>query len=278
MPKIINTPNYKVDPNLYTRQYYLDPSYAGADLYKEGLYDLAPSVKYIWSQIRPGNNQQLFLDAGCGKGELMLFMSKKGYRVSGIDYSKTAVRMTKSLMKKNHVKAQVILGDVRHVPLGDGSVDVIISTDLVEHLDDNAATIDFLNECYRLLKPNGRLYIHTAPNKLFVEGFFRFYMRYIQYFVIAINNMFTNKKKPKTLELRTSYERQMHVNEQTWFSIRRNLSKSKFTDFKINLFGEPFDFSVLKLPYYVLVYLFPVNRVFPLTVFLANHIYISAIK
>jgi 2-polyprenyl-3-methyl-5-hydroxy-6-metoxy-1,4-benzoquinol methylase len=162
---VINKNSYKVNPDLYTSDYYLSDGYAGALQYKSGLHQLAPSVEYVYDRIPPGNGKQKLLDAGCGKGELMYFVSRKRYMPFGVDYSATAVRMASALMKAKGIDSAVVRKeDVRHLSFRSSFFDIVVSTDVLEHLDDNRAGLAFIDEAYRVLKPGGRLIIHTAPN------------------------------------------------------------------------------------------------------------------
>jgi SAM-dependent methyltransferase len=45
-----------------------------------------------------------------------------------------------------------VVGDVQRLPFASGSVDVIIGTGLLEHVEDDRA---LLEQCYRILKPGG---------------------------------------------------------------------------------------------------------------------------
>lgn len=272
--------NYKVKPNLYTKKYYLLDDYQGARYYKNRILRLVPAVEKIYRKIKTAASGQRFLDAGCGKGELLYFMARKNYKVFGIDYSKAAIKMSTDFLNYHKTKATVFIADVRKIPFEGNFFDIVISTDVIEHLDDNQAVIQFLREMYRVLKPMGKLYIHTAPNKLYVEYFLKYYQRYINYVIFKILNIFRssdNKIKP-TLEIRGFYHKKFHVNEQTPFSLRANFKSSPFKKYSIEVFSDPFEFNLFKLPYYVLGYFYPINKIFPFNLFLGCHLYAEAEK
>lgn len=187
--------------------------------------------------------------------------------------------MSKKLMKEKGIKAEILLSDVRKTPFKNNQFDFIASTDVIEHLDNNEAFKDFLDEAYKKLKKNGKLLIHTSPNKLYVDYFYKFYLRYINYLLFYPLYLFTGNKSLKpSLRIRSNYEKKMHVNEQTFFTAKDVLQKSLFKNYMILLFSEPFKFNFLKLPYYIIAYLFPLNQIFPLKLLLSNHIYIEAKK
>lgn len=54
--------------------------------------------------------------------------------------------------------ADVVIGDHGDVPLPDASFDLVLSTQVLEHVDDPAR---YLRECHRLLRPEGTLVLTT---------------------------------------------------------------------------------------------------------------------
>lgn len=261
-------------PEEYDEEYFLGEDYGGIEFYNSGVKKPCPSSDRIFSLIKRAN-EGTALDAGCGKGEMLYFLSKKGFDVYGIDYSQDAIALAKKTLKEKKVNAWVGKSDVRKTSFDDNFFDVVVSTDLVEHLDDDDAVVDFLNEMHRVLKPGGVFYMHTAPNKLYVDFFQRLYRRQVDLVLSGLANLFLspkNKIKIKT-EFRDHNDKKFHINEQTYFSMRNNLSRSKFSDYKIEMFADPFRFEIKKLPYYLIGYLFPLNKIFPLSILLGNHIY-----
>ena len=95
------------------------------------------------------------LDLGCGDGNVTRLYTVKG-DVVGVDASENALTQT----KKRGIKA--IQHDLNTLPypFRQGSFDVIVLTDVLEHLIDPFAT---LRECKRILRKNGRIIV-TVPN------------------------------------------------------------------------------------------------------------------
>ncbi|MBU2604943.1 MAG: class I SAM-dependent methyltransferase [Alphaproteobacteria bacterium] len=95
------------------------------------------------------------VDIGTGTGANLRLLKEMGFsRVTGIDASPEAARWCaeKGL---GEVKA----GDIRALPLADNSVDLIMATDVVEHVDEDDAA---LREISRVLRPDG-LALITVP-------------------------------------------------------------------------------------------------------------------
>ncbi len=98
------------------------------------------------------------LEAGCGEGYGADLIAEVARRVIGLDYDESAVA---------HVKARYPRVDMRHgnlaeLPLADGSVDVVVNFQVIEHLWDQA---QFVTECHRVLRPTGVLLMST-PNRI----------------------------------------------------------------------------------------------------------------
>jgi len=68
-------------------------------------------------------------------------------QISGLDYSDHAIAFC-----KEKGLPPVTKGDICDMPFGDGSQDLVLATDIVEHLDNDKKAI---GEIYRVLKPGG---------------------------------------------------------------------------------------------------------------------------
>jgi SAM-dependent methyltransferase len=95
------------------------------------------------------------LDIGTSTGTNLRMLRELGFvRVEGLDQSEEAVRWC---AEKGYGK--VTIGDVCQLPFGDGEFDLVLATDIIEHVDDDAAA---LREIRRVLKSGGRALI-TVP-------------------------------------------------------------------------------------------------------------------
>lgn len=99
----------------------------------------------------------IFLDIGCGAGYFSAELSKKVKKVYGLDYSKTNIEAVKK--RYGYIKnIDFVLGDATNMPFKNNSFDVILATEIIEHIQDDNK---FVKECHRVLKKNGRLIITT---------------------------------------------------------------------------------------------------------------------
>lgn len=98
------------------------------------------------------------LDIGCGNGIISLHLGGYGFDVTGIDVSEKAIEQAGKNNPYSQVKFKVQSAEDL---VASGEVfDVIICSEVLEHLHDPSALIQVL---YHLLKPNGRLIV-TVPN------------------------------------------------------------------------------------------------------------------
>jgi 2-polyprenyl-3-methyl-5-hydroxy-6-metoxy-1,4-benzoquinol methylase len=95
------------------------------------------------------------LDVGCGSGEFAASMRRGGWTVRGTDFDPSAAASARQLHG-----VTVDIGDLREIQYGDESFDAITARHVIEHVRD---PLGFLTECWRLLKPGGKLVL-TTPN------------------------------------------------------------------------------------------------------------------
>lgn len=94
------------------------------------------------------NPDARILELGCSSGALLVDLKNAGYNdVSGIDLSDVAIGVA-----KERGLANVSVMNAASLAFPDSSFDVLIASDVLEHIDDDAAAA---HECYRVLRPNG---------------------------------------------------------------------------------------------------------------------------
>lgn len=120
--------------------------------------------------VRERTGPAVILDVGCGDGSALTVAAQAvgdlcgaepgatglgaGYRLAGIDWSASAVRRAQAR------GLTVVRGGVTGLPIADGVADVVIMSELIEHLVDPDGAVQ---EARRVLRPDGSLLLST-PN------------------------------------------------------------------------------------------------------------------
>lgn len=101
------------------------------------------------------------LDVGCGSGGNAGALADAGWSVTGVEYTPTGCRLTGSR------GLPVVRGDGRRLPVRDASMDLVISTDAWEHIDDDHAVAA---ETARVLVPGGRALVAVPAGMALWSG------------------------------------------------------------------------------------------------------------
>ncbi len=204
--------------DLYDREYFLSEKCEGFDRFQRdrGLSRLKRRELEILAPWRG----EAMLDAGCGRGEVLLAASQLGTSVAGIDYSEAAVEIANETLA-GISGADVRRGDVTDLPWPEGSFDLVLFGDVIEHLDSDQAAAA-LAELKRVLRTGGRLLIHTAPNILFLW----FGLPVVRIGMAAIGK----RQAVSELDDWIAESKRYHVNEQSVFSLRKAVRSAGFAD------------------------------------------------
>ncbi len=141
------------------------------DLYSrfyDSVYHLMPYRKLLWDtyqalELQPGIR---VLDAGCGTGNLELFISEKPHppvEIEGVDYSQAMLARARSKCRDLSFVEFKRCDLNRPLPYPDASFDRIVSVNVLYALEKRD---DTMRELLRILKPGGRLVI-TSPTPEF---------------------------------------------------------------------------------------------------------------
>lgn len=104
------------------------------------------------------------LEVGCGSGQMLKSMRDLGWDVAGVDFDPHCQAITQE------TGIPVYQGDLLEQNLPPNSFDVIVMSHVIEHLPN---PIETLQECLRLLRPEGRL-IAITPN---TKGYIHHHMK-----------------------------------------------------------------------------------------------------
>jgi SAM-dependent methyltransferase len=96
------------------------------------------------------------LEAGCGAGRWVRFLTDRGYRIVGLEYAHDTVRMVRSVWPD----LEVVQGDCSMAPFETGAFDGVLSFGVIEHFIEGPRAP--LQEIFRVLAPGGKALI-TVP-------------------------------------------------------------------------------------------------------------------
>lgn len=115
------------------------------------------------------------LEVGAGGGFTLLALQEMGFRhLTGSDLTQT----TLAAMQQRLENVALVAADAEALPFRDDSFDLLLSSDVVEHLPD----LDrHLAEAARVLKEEGR-YLFKTPNRLIASPYYRARALYDSYF------------------------------------------------------------------------------------------------
>ena len=101
------------------------------------------------------------LDDGCGGGGMCVSVAEETDHVVGIDlsdrFNNAGTRLAAELKTPNITFAQA---NGSHLPIPNETFDTILSHAVIEHVSDYEG---YLREARRVMRPNGRMFLQTAP-------------------------------------------------------------------------------------------------------------------
>lgn len=220
--------NKPLPSTLYTEEYFLTAC-EGYDVFKESEGQHLSRRLLAAFTVAEVQEGMKVLDVGCGRGEIIRQCMRLGVEAYGIDYAEVATLMTRDVIVseragvsegKTAVKAGVCRSDAKRLPFPTTYFDRVLMYDVVEHLHPWELHEAML-EIRRVLKPNGRFIIHTAPN--------RWYDKYAYPWVRRVRTLMgQGQKYPKDPRAITPVNQDVHVNEQDIISMRRTLNEAGF--------------------------------------------------
>lgn len=129
---------------------------------------LKPTVAYCLVRLSDPQRDDVFLDAMCGAGTILIERAYSGrYRyLLGGDVFPGAIQAAQLNISKKHRPRQLFLWDAQFLPLTQWSVDKVVCN-LPFGVRGNDGEITklyrrFLKECERVLKPTGRMVLLTT--------------------------------------------------------------------------------------------------------------------
>jgi 2-polyprenyl-3-methyl-5-hydroxy-6-metoxy-1,4-benzoquinol methylase len=133
------------------------------EFHKDTLMYAEHLTRYLVAQDLVRGKRVLDVASGSGYGSQML--SRTAASVVGVDRDESAVAYARANYGADNLEYRH--GDATQIPADDGSIDVLVTFETIEHVADYRA---FLREIDRVLAPDGIALISTPNDLEFVEG------------------------------------------------------------------------------------------------------------
>ena len=113
-------------------------------------------IHILYDLVSRLGNRLMVLDVGCGDGVISEPISKMGHYVTSVDLP------TITILAHRRRVSSVVAGDAEQLAFASKSFDVVLASEVVEHLWDPHS---FFDEAHRVLRANGHLIIETPEGK-----------------------------------------------------------------------------------------------------------------
>lgn len=123
------------------------------------------TIKFYLKKTNPDEmfKDKVVLDIGCGAGGKTIYYASLGAKkIYGLEILEKYRDQSETLAAEKGYSDvfEFICEDAAHISIDSNSIDTIIMNDAMEHVDEPEKV---LAECYRVLKPNGRIYLNFPP-------------------------------------------------------------------------------------------------------------------
>lgn len=161
-------------------------------------------------------------DIGCGAGTQSFLWAELGYQVFGIDINQPLIDLAHQRSTELGREVIFCVGSATDLPWSDGSMDVCLVPQLLEHVVDWERC---LKEFIRILKPGGILYISTTNKLCPIQS--EFNLPWYSWYPGFLKRYF-EKLAMTTRPQLANYAKYPAVNWFSFYSLRSTLNPHQF--------------------------------------------------
>lgn len=138
----------------------------GKKTYVQWQYEKGADTIAFYTPIIPAKEMfegKTVVDIGCGAGGKTMYYASFGVqKIYGVDVVAHYREESEAFARQKGMadRFEFVLCDASAMPFSDNTIDLIIANDAMEHVSDPEGV---LRECFRVLKPGGRLYVNFPP-------------------------------------------------------------------------------------------------------------------
>jgi ubiquinone/menaquinone biosynthesis C-methylase UbiE len=130
------------------------------DAYAEWEYREGKALLERYAGLFGALEGESLLDIGCGMGGKTTAYAETGARTIGADISEEHVAASVRFAASKGLKALFVPADAGALPFTDGTFDLVVANDSLEHFPDPARA---LGELSRVLRSGGRIFVFFTP-------------------------------------------------------------------------------------------------------------------
>jgi len=117
--------------------------------------------KFLMSQLAP-EEKDTILEFGCGTGMHLDALSKRCWKIVGVDHLTPMVKKAREFNKENR-NVEVIPWAGKRLPFNDNTFNKIYSWNVFQYLNSHHNALEVIEELHRIVKPNGRIFLGDLP-------------------------------------------------------------------------------------------------------------------
>lgn len=108
------------------------------------------------------------LDAGCGLGDNALFFAERGYQVTGIDVSSSAIESDRNKARERGLDLEFVVADATTMEGVEGPFRTVVDSALLHCLDERAQR-SYVSALHGICEPGARLHLLCFSDRLPAE-------------------------------------------------------------------------------------------------------------